>query len=145
MGRKIGAAIAGLVLAFVAMMATSFVGGRFYPLPVDTGISDPIQRMAESFSYAPLGAQLFIALSWFVGGLVGAAVAKSISRDGRVAWTVGAIVTVITLANIFLLPMPAWLQIASVALPLIGTMIANHLIAGERAAGPSEGTADAEV
>ncbi len=68
-------------------------------------------------------------LAWFGAALVGAAVAKLIAPRSWVAWTVTGLIALYVVANVFVLPMPGWMQALSVAAPLLGGLIANHLVA----------------
>lgn len=120
--------IGGLVAGIIALLAIGYVGGMLFPIPIDPHIRDAIEQATAALPNAPLGAKLFIAASWFGAGLFAALVAKAISRSSAVAWSAVGILTVLTLANVFLAPFPAWMEIASVALPLVGGLIGNHLV-----------------
>jgi hypothetical protein len=133
--------LAGIVAGIAALFATGFVGGMLFPILVDSRVHGTVEQAVAAISSAPLPSLLFITLSWFVGGLVSAAVAKLVARRSAAAWSAVAILTLLTLANIFLAPFPAWMEIASVAAPLIGGLIGNHLVGGEAA--PTAATVDA--
>jgi hypothetical protein len=60
---------------------------------------------------------------------VGATVAKLIARRGWAAWTLAGIFVVYVFISTLVLPMPGWLQAVAVLAPLIGGLLANHLVA----------------
>jgi hypothetical protein len=126
-------ALAGIVAGIAGLLAIGFVGGTLFPISIDSHIQGAVEQAVAAISNAPLAALLFIALSWFVGGLVSAAVAKLIARRPAAAWSAVGILTLLTFANVFLAPFPAWMDIASVAAPLIGGLIGNHLVKGATA------------
>ncbi|MDP8994050.1 MAG: hypothetical protein M3N07_03560 [Pseudomonadota bacterium] len=130
MGRSIAGLVVGVLAGFAAMLVVAWLGGLFYPIPVDPQIPDPVRRVAEAFPAAPLGAKLFVAASWFAGGFAGGAVGRWLSGSRGIALAAGAVLSLAAIANAFVLPLPAWMQIAAVVLPLAGGIVANHLPAG---------------
>ena len=137
--------IAGIVAGFAAIILIGLIGGMIVPRPDRMEGFTPEQLVA-AFPGLPLGAKIAILVSWFGGALAGAAVAKLIARRAWAAWTVTGIFTVYVLLTTLILPMPGWLQAIAVLAPLIGGLIANHLVAeGEIAAAPSAPAADASV
>jgi membrane protein YqaA with SNARE-associated domain len=123
-------ALAGIVAGVAALLAIGFVGGTLFPIPVDPHIQGTVEQAVAALPNAPLASLLFITLSWFLGGLVSALVAKLIARRPAAAWSAAGVITLLTFANVFLAPFPAWMAIASVAAPLIGGLIGNHLVGG---------------
>ena len=128
MVRAIGAVVAGILVGALAMLVIAFIGGLLFPstTPIDTFNAD---QAIAAFPGLPTGAKAFILLSWFGAGLFGAWVAKLIERRSWAAWTIGAIFAVYVLITVFILPMPGWLQVLAVVSPIIGALIANHLVA----------------
>lgn len=135
--RNIGGVIAGLLVGVVAMMLIAMLGGMLFPTDVRVDPSDSAQ-ISAAFDASPTGAKLVIILSWFTAALAGGAVAKLISGERWAAWTVAALFALYVLASVFVLPMPAWMQVLAVAAPLIGGWIASHF--GRRTA-----AADGEI
>jgi hypothetical protein len=126
--RAIAGILGGFLVGLLGLGATAYAGGSLYPIPVDPGIANPVQQAQAALPNAPVAALLFIALSWFVGGLLAGLVAKAISGSARVCWVTVGVLTLLCVINIFFAPFPVWMQIASLAAPLIGGLIANHLI-----------------
>jgi hypothetical protein len=133
-------ALAGIVAGIAALLAIGFVGGMLFPISIDPQIRGTVEQAVAAVTNAPLASLLFIALSWFVGGLASGAVAKLIARGPGAAWTAVGLLTLLTFANVFLAPFPVWLEIASVAAPLIGGLIGIHLVKG--GAAPEAATTD---
>ena len=129
------AVIAGVLAGMVAMMAVSYLGDMLFPTPAVRAAGGPIEQATAAFANTPFQMRLCLVLAWFTGGLVAGVIAKLIVRDGRIAWTAIAILTVLTAINIFILPYPVWMEIANVLAPLVGGLIGNHLVTA-RAAEP---------
>ena len=140
--RTIAGIIAGLVIGFVVTIIVGIVGvGMTFSVPEGINLSDS-REVVDAFGTMPQGAKLALMLAWFAGGLSGALVAKLIARSAWAAWIVAALIAAYVVLNTFVLPLPAWMQVLSIAAPLIGGLIANHLV-GDRAAAPAEGEAEA--
>jgi hypothetical protein len=128
--RAVMAIVLGIVLGFVTMMAVALLGGLMFP--GDARIdSVSAENLVAVFPSIPIGAKIAIILSWFAGALVGAMAAKRIAGRGWAAWTIAAIFAVYVLLTVLILPMPGWLQAMAVVAPLIGGLIANHLVADQ--------------
>ncbi|MGE0178187.1 MAG: hypothetical protein AB7O91_00025 [Sphingomonas sp.] len=135
--RGLLAIIAGIVAGFAAMIIIAYVGGMIFPA---TTRMDAItaEQVAAAFTSLPLGAKIAIIASWFGGALAGAGVAKKISGAGWAAWTVGGLFVLYVILTVMILPMPGWLQVAAVLAPLIGALLANHLVAARTAMASEE-------
>lgn len=122
------AVIAGVLVGMAAMMAVAYVGDMLFPTPPMRASGGAIEQATAAFANTPLQMRLCLVLAWFIGGIVAGVVAKLIVRDGRIAWTAIAILTVLTAVNIFILPYPVWMEIANVLAPLLGGLVGNHLV-----------------
>jgi len=138
--RAIAAIVAGLLAGGVAMVAVALLGGMLYPSSA-TVDAYKANQIIDVFTTLPMGAKAAIILSWFAGALVGSAVAKLIARAGWAAWTIAALFALYVLLSVFILPMPGWLQAVAVAAPLIGGLIANHLVKARAPDMPDEAAA----
>lgn len=125
--RSFGGIAAGILLGFLAMTLVSFLGGLIFPIPVDAGIHDPVAQATQAFPHTPTGARLFIALAWLAGGFAAAATAILISKRLWTGWVAAGIIAFFSVLNIFILPLPAWMQVASAVLPLLGAVLARHV------------------
>lgn len=138
--RSLGAIGAGVIAAIATAMAVAGLGGLFWPIPSDPAGADQIARLASGFAAASTPAQLVVAASWLAGGFVAALVARLIAGTLRAAWSAAGIFAVFTMLNIFVLPLPGWMQVGSIVLPLVGCLAANHV--GSRPVMDAEAGAD---
>ena len=87
-----------------------------YPPPAGVDFNKP-EALATYVERLPLGALLFVLAAWilatFVGGLVAGWIARR--RAVIVAAVVGALVLAATIANVMLIPHPAWMVVVGVA------------------------------
>jgi len=132
--RAVVGIVVGVVVGLLATIGIGLIGGMIYPSSASASMSNP-QQIVDAFRELPQGAKVALVLAWFGGGLVGAAVAKLIERRNWVAWTVCGLIAAYVVANVLILPMPAWMQALSVAAPLLGGLIANHLVKARAPAG----------
>jgi len=122
--------LAGLVAGALVMMLVGYVGASLYPLHVP---ADPNDRDAliEGLRTAPLGAQIWLLLAWFLGTFAAAAVAKTISGKAWPGWTIAGVLAAI-FAVFFFVPLPVWLQTLAPMSPLLGAAAADVLVKGRR-------------
>lgn len=133
------AVIVGIVISLVASTLIGMLVGLVFPATVQMrGFS--AESAAAAFGQLPLGLKIGIVLSWFGGALLGALSAKRIAGRGWAAWTVAGLFAVYVLLTVLMLPMPGWMQAVAVVAPLIGGLIANHLVGDRAAAGPTMDT-----
>ena len=138
--------VVGLVVGFAALILIALAGGLLFPSPGQIDNFNA-EQLVGLFPTIPMGAKIAIILSWFGSALIGAGAAKRIAGRGWAAWTIAGFFAVYVLLNVLILPMPGWMQAIAVAAPLIGGLIANHLVAERSfeavAAVPVEAEADA--
>ena len=127
MVRIIGGIVAGAVVAVATIMIVEMLGHMIFPLPDDLALSDP-EVVAGPSPAMPVAAQFIVVLAWFGGALAGGYVAKRIGCRWWAAWVVAALVAVAGIVNVMMIPHPVWMQIAAVVAPLIGGVLAGHLI-----------------
>jgi purine-cytosine permease-like protein len=123
--RSVAAIIAGLIAGFIGLALVSVIGEAVFPTNIAVNLRDPAQIKA-SFAALPLALKIVTTLGWFATGLVGGLVAKRISGRIWPVWTVAGLFALYVVVNIAVLPMPAWMQAASLAAPLLGAAIAHH-------------------
>ncbi|HEX8214415.1 MAG TPA: hypothetical protein VF582_02970 [Allosphingosinicella sp.] len=132
--------LAGLVAVAVTMMAVSLIGSQLVPA-VPSADTSSIEGIKQT--YAGLGTEtwLLMLLSWFLGALAGAAVAKKIAGRSWAAWTIAGLILAYLLITVLMLPMPGWMQVAALAAPLVAGFLANRLVP-ERVDAEAGDTAD---
>jgi hypothetical protein len=138
--RAVAGIIVGLIAGFVATILVGIVGvGATFSGPAQIDATNP-QQVIEAFAGMPQGSKIALMVAWFAGGFFGALVAKLIARQGWAAWTVAALIGAYVVLNTIILPLPGWMQVLSIAAPLLGGLIANHLIAGRAATATATAT-----
>ena len=131
--KSIAGLAAGIVAAVATILLVQLLGHAVYPAgEVDFRDREAVAAMIEAL---PFGAMLFVVLAWFAGALVGGALAAWIGGRRWMAWLVGAIVALMGIVNVFTYPHPVWMQIAAVAAPALGGILAGHFVRAPRAAG----------
>src|SRR5690349_8001801 len=123
--------LAGIVAGALVMMLVGYVGNSLYPLHVPTDPNDR-QALIEGLRTAPVGAQIWLLLAWFLGTFAGATVAKKLSGAAWPGWTIGGALAAL-LAFFFFVPLPVWLQTLAPMAPLLGAAAADVLVKGRRA------------
>jgi hypothetical protein len=130
--RIVGGVIAGIVACFVTISLVEYIGHQVYPLPaIDVRDREGLSAIIAAL---PFGALLFVAAAWFLGALVGGAVAARISGKRWTAWLIAVLVAIASIANVMMFPHPLWMQLAAVAGPLLGGWLAGHAARGGDAA-----------
>ena len=119
--------VAGVAAAVLTVMAVQALGHALYPYPADIDLNDP-EQIARVFPTIPVAAKLFVVAAWFGGALVGAAVAKAMVGRSWAAWTIAGLIALGAVMNLFVIPHPVWMQLSAVVAPLLGGVIANHLV-----------------
>ena len=126
--RAVAGIVAGLIAGFVATILIGIVGiGMTFTPPAGMKAANPAVVM-EAFASMPTASKIALMVAWFGGGLVGAALAKLIARQSWAAWTVTLLIGAYVVLNSIVLPLPAWMQALSIAAPLVGGLIGNHLV-----------------
>ena len=116
--------IAGIVVAFLIVAASDWVGSALFPLR-DVVAADP-DALAAYIAEMPIAAKLIIASGWLVAPLAGAWLCLRIADWRPGGWIVAAVFLVAGLVNQFALPHPLWMQVCAVVLPLIGGWLAQR-------------------
>jgi hypothetical protein len=127
--RTILGIVAGVVLAFVVIMALEMVSFVAFPPPAGLDPADPedVKRIAAA---APMAAKVWVVFCWFAGALAGGWLARRLSRTGWAGWVIAGLIAVGGIANVLMIPHPLWMQIAAVAAPLLGGWIVTRLPVG---------------
>jgi hypothetical protein len=119
--------LAGVVAAVAAMMLISFIGTLAFPAPARIDTSN-VEAIKATYSSLNMGGRMLVLADWFLGALVGAAVAKRLIGRPWAAWTVAGLIEAYVLLSVLMLPMPGWMQIVALVAPLVGGFLANHLV-----------------
>lgn len=114
MGRQILGVVVGLLAAGVVVMLVEALGHAAFPPAAGF---DPA---APDLSLVPLGAIASIAVAWTLGPLVGGLVATLVGKPaGPVpALVVGLFFLAADVANLLMIPSPAWMWVVGIVAPL---------------------------
>jgi hypothetical protein len=137
MGRTIGGIIAGIVAALATISLVGILSNLLHPLPAGLSMYDGAAVRAY-FAMMPRFAQAFVALAWFLGALVGGLVAAAVSRRLRSLWAITAVVASLGILNVVKIPHPFLLQIAAVAAPLLGGLLASLIVRRRLSRAPAD-------
>lgn len=109
------ALIAGTLAAFITVALIETAGHTVYPTPAGLNYQDPAALRAY-VEALPLGAKLFVLAAWLAGTIDGVLVAGLINRAryGLCAAVIACIVLAATIANLWMIPHPAWLAMAGI-------------------------------
>jgi hypothetical protein len=132
--RNILAGVAGFVAGSIAMMLLEMVGHERFPLPPGIDPNDPAS-LATNLDRIPTPAFAMVVLAWFVGPLVGVAVAGTIAPAARLrlAQVLGAVYLCAGVFNLVMIPGPVWMWPAGLGALAFGSFV-GWTIADQRAA-----------
>ena len=117
--------MAGVLVALAAIFIVEILGHQLYPMrEVDLRDGEAVAALIASL---PTGAFLFVIAAWLAGAFGGGLVAAWSGQRVWAAWLVGALVAVAAIANVFMFPHPAWMQLAAVIAPAVGAAVAGHV------------------
>lgn len=116
--------VAGVVTAVCCVFLIEMAGHAVFPLPAGLDITDPADQ-ARAVAQMPAAALVFVLLGWFVGALAGAWVANRIAGNILAGWVVALVVAASGIATMVMIPHPAWMWVAGIALPMAAGWIAQ--------------------
>ncbi|HEY5712678.1 MAG TPA: hypothetical protein VIT38_12360 [Allosphingosinicella sp.] len=142
--RKFLGSLVGVIVAIAVQTAGDLLGNKLYP-PHITDMWNRSQ-VAEALAMRPTAALWISVAGYFAGALIGGWIGKKIARSPVGAWVPAGLLALMALAVGWGFPGAAWAMVATVAAPLIGGLLANHLAGAVPAAEPAAvdaGPADA--
>ncbi len=127
--RGVLAVIAGIVLAMLMVAVIESIGHAVYPPPESLDFTKPDQ-VREYIEKLPLGAFLFVLTGWIGGTFCGGLVAAWIGRTKPMVFSmiVGAFVLAATIANLTMIPHPAWMAIIGILGIVVAAVLAGTLL-----------------
>jgi ACR3 family arsenite efflux pump ArsB len=128
--RRIGAVIAGMIVAFLIVQAAEWIAHMMYPPPARISWNDLAQVKAYVTSL-PLSALLVVLTGWLIATVVATWVAARIAGRPIPGYIVGALLLCAGIANAFMIPQPVWFSIASFVIYIAATWV------GARAGAPA--------
>ncbi len=130
--RGLLAVILGVVVALAVQTGADWVANQFYPAAI-TDMWDRGQ-ISEAYAARPVGALLIGILGFFLAGLIGGYAGKRVAGRDWAAWVPAAVLALMALLIVFSFPIQTWAAFAMLIAPLIGGLIANHLVATQEPA-----------
>lgn len=124
--RKTIAIIVGTLIAFALIAGFEAVSSALYPVSGDIPATDHDTLVALVASI-PFPAKLIVAAGWLVASFAGAWLCLRIGDWAIGGWIVTGVFLAAGLVEQFSFPHPLWMQLASVALPLLGGWLAQRL------------------
>ena len=118
--------VAGVMLAFAALIGLEMAGHAAMPPPAGLGPSNP-EDLKQMVAAAPLAAKAWVVFGWFVAPLAGGWLARRLSGKGWAGWIIAGLILLGGIANILMIPHPLWMQIAAVAAPLVAGAVVMRL------------------
>jgi hypothetical protein len=120
--RRVLAVLGGCVAAVMVVVLSDLTVGSLYPLPSSEALSTP-EAARAAIAAVPLSALVLLVIGWALAAGVGAFAAVRLGPDRRMplGLVVAALLVLATVANLAMLPHPAWMWPASLVLiPLLG-------------------------
>ena len=114
--RKLFGGLAGIIAAFAVITLVQMIGHQVIPPPSGMNPADP-DSIREAMASLPIGAFLFVLLSYFLGAFTGSFVATWLGgvRVRSSATVVGGLVFAATVANLVMIPHPIWFSVVALA------------------------------
>jgi hypothetical protein len=135
--------VIGVLAGLAAQTGMDLLANWLYP-PIITDMWDRAQ-VAAAMAARPTNALLLGVAGYFLGGLIGGWVGKRIWRSAAAAWVPAGLLACMALVIAFGFPIPAWAMFATFAAPLIGGLIANHLVKSRAPDVPEEAAATTDA
>src|SRR5262245_21091077 len=126
MFRSILGTIVGFVVGAICVGLLQIPGYFIHPPPPGFDINDA-QAVKSHMAKAPLAAMVPLAISWFIGPLIGSWLAVVIARRSGAALVIGILFLVADISNLAGFPHPLWLVIVGLLAPLVGVWLGASL------------------
>ncbi len=127
--RSVAAVVLGLLVGMIVIGLIEMVSILIFPLPVGLNMNDPAAVKA-AMANIPRGALLLVLLAWVLGTLASSGVAVLIAR--RAPWVYATILGIFFLlcavANMLMIPHPAWFWALSLVLFLPAAFLGAFLV-----------------
>ena len=113
--RSILALLSGAILAALLIALVEYLGHTIFPPPPGMDPMD-MESVKAAMKDAPAGALIFVLLAWAVGTFAGGSLAVRIAQRAPLvhAGIIGALFLIGGVANMLVLPHPAWFWIPGI-------------------------------
>ena len=128
--RNILAVLVGIAVGGLTVGGVEMLGHRLFPPPEGLDPSNP-ESITAAIEQMPWVALLFVPLAWFVGTLVGTALAANLASSHRIrcAYVVGGLMLLGGVTTLLRIPHPYWLTLLGVFVFFPSTWIGARLSA----------------
>lgn len=123
--RNFLALLAGFVALVIGLMVVDLLSRSAFPIAIELNTNNP-ERLRAMFAALPFATKAILIVAWFIGPLAGALTARWIGTGRWPLWAIVGFSALCVAIMVAALPMPAVLQVAWVAAPLIAGLIAHH-------------------
>ena len=136
--RKLAAALAGVIVAMLAIQLVQMLGHLVYPLPADIEFGEP-EEVREFMATLPVGSILFVGAAWAIGTFTGTLAGALIAGAGAIPYAivVGGFVLAGAILMLVIIPHPWWFTIAAPLAIVAAAVLAVFLAPGLRPSGDS--------
>ncbi|MDJ0761006.1 MAG: hypothetical protein QNJ19_16545 [Woeseiaceae bacterium] len=127
--RNVFAVILGIATFFLLIMAVQKIGHLLYAPPTDLDVKNH-EQMRAYVATLPVGAILFVGLSYMVGAFGGSVVAAFVGTLKPLYFgvTIGGIVLAFALMNFVIIPHPWWFMLAGPIAIMLASYAAIQLM-----------------
>ncbi len=117
----------GLLVALATMLLLEYIGMSLFPLPPGVTLETE-EDLARIVAAAGPGKQAWVLMGWTLAALAGGwTAARAGRRRTGEALAVGGLIVVGVLANVAMLPHPAWMTTLGMLLPLPAAWLGARL------------------
>jgi len=127
--RSVLAVVFGLILGAAVILAVQALGHQVYPIPEGLDVRDP-EALKAYVAEAPVGVLLFVLAAYALGSFAGGAFAGWYARRAPATHglIVGAVLLAGGVANLLMIPHPAWFAVACVAVFVPAAYLGARLV-----------------
>lgn len=125
--KNVLAAVAGLMVAAILTFGIESLSAILFPFPEGADPTD-MEWLKNNVDAIPSGALIVVGFAHLIGIVCGMFVAGLISKTSMIpAYVVGVLMLAGTIANLFMIPHPAWFAITDLIGVLIGILLGRKL------------------
>lgn len=124
--QRIGAVVAGLVVAIAIVSGAEGIVHRMYPPPAGANMQD-MAVVKQYVASMPLTPMLLVLGGWLLATFTGAALAAKLGQSRVPAYVVGGLLLCAGIANSMLIPQPVWFSIASFVIYIGAAFVASRV------------------
>jgi hypothetical protein len=131
--RKIGGALAGLVIVFLFVQVAELGVHRLHPPAAGTNMND-FQEVKKYVAALPVTALVLVLAGWLFGTVLGTLTAARIGRSAVPAYFIAVLLLIGGIVSSIVIPQPVWFSVVLFAIYVGGSLLGTRL-------GPSTRTA----